>query len=82
MKRYVRYDAYFGSIAYISEKQFKKQIKKKYILPVWDPYWQIFTETYFDSRDSISRIFYWCDDGEDYVIQDKKIIGADLNHES
>ena len=56
---YYRYDAHFGTLTEITEKQFQKIIAKRYILRVYDSYWQKFTDTWFDSRDTISRIFYW-----------------------
>ena len=56
---YYRYDARLGSWRELTEKEFNRAIKKKYVLPVWDDYWQRFSEkTFVDTRDSIVRIFY------------------------
>lgn len=57
--RYYRYDARLGSTRELTEKEYNKAISKKYVLRVWDSYYQEFTNTYYDSRDSIVRIFYW-----------------------
>lgn len=59
MTKYYRYDAYLGSQCEISEKEYNRKIKSRYILPVWDDYFQQFTDTHYDCRDSIVRIFYW-----------------------
>lgn len=59
MTKYIRYDSHFGSEMEITKAQFERKIKSRYVLPVWDSYWQKFTETYYDCRDSIARIFYW-----------------------
>lgn len=57
--RYIRYDAYFGTETEITKAQYKRKIKSKYMCRVWDDYWQRFYDVWFDSRDSIHRIFYW-----------------------
>ena len=58
--RYYRYDMYFGSLYEITEKEFNRRIKSKYVFPVWDSYYQECSKnTYYDSRDSIIRIFYF-----------------------
>lgn len=57
--KYWRYDARLGTWLELTEKEFNRKIKSKYILPVYDDYLQILSDrTYFDSRDSIVRIFY------------------------
>lgn len=62
--KYIRYDARLGTTRELTEKEYKKAINKRYVLRVWDSYYQEFTDTYYDSRDSIVRIFYWSK-GED-----------------
>ena len=57
--KYWRYDARLGAWLELTEKEFNRKIKSKYILPVYDDYWQTFSDrTFYDSRDSIARIFY------------------------
>ena len=63
---YYRYDAYLGSFTPMTKKEFERKIKSKYIHPVFDDYWQEISEnTFFDSRDSIVRIFYMRREKED-----------------
>lgn len=59
MYSYARYDAKLGIYTEISEKEYNNKIRKKYMFPVWDEYHQKFTDTYYDSRDGICRIFYF-----------------------
>lgn len=63
--KYVRYDAYLGTETEITKAQFERKIRSKYVFPVWDEYLQQPTETYYDSRDSILRIFYWKSETEE-----------------
>lgn len=56
---YWRYYARLGCWTELTEKEFKRKIKSKYILPVYDSYWQKFSEDcFYDCRDSIVQIFY------------------------
>ena len=57
---YYRFDARFNSKIQMTKKQFERKIKSKYIFPLWDSYYQEFDyDAYYDSRDSIVRIFYF-----------------------
>ena len=57
--RYYRIDLKLGAEWEVSEKEYKRKIKSKWYLPVYDSYYQTFSEdTYYDCRDSIVRIFY------------------------
>lgn len=59
MTKYYRIDLHFGKEWEVSKKEFYRKIKSKWYFPVWDSYWQTFSEnTYYDCRDSIVRIFY------------------------
>lgn len=59
MERYYMIDLHLGKEWEVSKKEFYRKIKSKWYLPVWDSYWQTFSEnTYYDCRDSIVRIFY------------------------
>lgn len=63
--RYYRYDMYLGSLYEITEKEFNRRIKSKYVFPVWDSYYQEHSKnTYYDSRDNITRIFYFRKDDD------------------
>lgn len=56
---YKRYDAKLGTWLELTEKEFNRKIKSKYVLPVYDSYYQTFSEnTYYDCRDTIVRTFY------------------------
>lgn len=56
---YFRYNACLGAFNRISKKEFERKIKSKYILPVYDSYWDAISEnTFYDCRDSIVKIFY------------------------
>lgn len=63
--KYIRYDAYLGTETEITKAQFERKIRSKYVFPVWDEYLQQPTEAYYDSRDSILRIFYWKSETEE-----------------
>lgn len=64
MKYYI-YDAYLGTQMEITEKEFRRRINSRYVFPVWNDYYQERSkDTYFDCRDSITRIFYWRKDEE------------------
>lgn len=57
---YYRFDSRFNSKTPITEKQFNRKIRSKYIFPIWDDYYQEFDyDSYYDIRDSIVRIFYF-----------------------
>jgi len=59
-REYYRFDARFNSKIPMTRKQFERKIKSKYILPIWDSYYQKFDyDAYYDCRDSIVRIFYF-----------------------
>lgn len=59
MTTYWRYNAKLGCWGTLTEKEFKKAVSKKYVLPVYDSYFQTFSEnTYYDSRDRIVSVFY------------------------
>lgn len=59
MPDYYRYNARLGSFAPMTEKEFERKIKSKWVLPVYDSYWQTSSDsTYYDCRDSIATIFY------------------------
>ena len=59
MMKYYRIDLYLGAEWEVGEKEFNRKIKSKWFLPVYDSYWQTFSEdTYYDCRDRIVRIFY------------------------
>lgn len=63
--KYIRYDAYLGTETEITKAQFERKIKAKYMCRVWDDYWERFYDVWFDSRDSIHRIFYWKSETEE-----------------
>lgn len=57
---YYRFDSRFNSKTPMTRKQFERKVKCKYILPIWDSYYQEFDyDAYYDCRDSIVRIFYF-----------------------
>ena len=59
LMEYWRYNARLGCWGEMTEKEFNRKIKQKYVLPVYDDYFQEFSEnTYYDSRDSIVTVFY------------------------
>lgn len=59
MIKYYRIDLHFGKEWEVPKKEFERKIKSKHYFPVWDSYYQEFSEnTYYDCRDSIVRIFY------------------------
>lgn len=59
MPDYYRYNARLGSFSPMTEKEFERKIKSKWVLPVYDSYWQTSSDsTYYDCRDSIANIFY------------------------
>ena len=57
---YYHFDSRFNLKTPMTRKQFERKIKRKYILPIWDSYYQEFDyDAYYDCRDSIARIFYF-----------------------
>ena len=52
MIKYFRYNPVLGSMYEISEKQALKKINSKNWIPVWDDYWQRFSEhTWYNIKD-------------------------------
>lgn len=52
MSKYIRINPYLGCSYEISEKQALQKINSKYWTPVWDDYWQRFSEdSWFNMRD-------------------------------
>lgn len=59
MTKYWRYNARLGCFGELTENEFKKAVSSKYVIPVYDDYFQKFSEsTYYDCRDRIVSIFY------------------------
>lgn len=58
--KYWRYNARLGAMGEITEKEFNRKIKSKYIVPVYDSYNQAFSkDTFYDSRDSYATVYYF-----------------------
>lgn len=52
MSKYIRMNPYLGCSYEISEKQALRKIHSKYWTPVWDNYWQKFSEdSWFNLKD-------------------------------
>ncbi len=63
MSKYYRCNPYLGSHYEITEKQALRKINSKYWFPVWDDYWQCFSNhSWFNMRDAERDWIFKVDD--------------------